>query len=127
MNREKGIAYCGLACCLCSENQDCAGCRQNGCKDKNWCKSFACCQERHLPGCWACAEFDTCDNFMLRKPKIHAFAQFIAQNGEETLLHCLAENEARGVIYHRNGTLIGDYDCADEAKIHALLLHGPEK
>ena len=23
---EKGIAYCGLACCLCSHNEACPGC-----------------------------------------------------------------------------------------------------
>lgn len=32
MKVEKGFAYCGLACCVCSEN--CVGCRDEGCKDK---------------------------------------------------------------------------------------------
>lgn len=27
----KAIAYCGLACCVCSENKDCAGCQEGGC------------------------------------------------------------------------------------------------
>ena len=30
MEREKGIAYCGLACCVCSENVLCPGCRSGG-------------------------------------------------------------------------------------------------
>jgi NifB/MoaA-like Fe-S oxidoreductase len=28
----KQIAYCGLACCMCSENESCVGCRNDGCK-----------------------------------------------------------------------------------------------
>ena len=30
MKREMGIARCGLACCLCSENVKCRGCGQDG-------------------------------------------------------------------------------------------------
>ena len=30
MKRELGIARCGLACCLCSENTSCAGCNSGG-------------------------------------------------------------------------------------------------
>ncbi len=30
MKRELGIARCGLACCLCSENVLCKGCRRDG-------------------------------------------------------------------------------------------------
>ena len=26
------IAYCGLACCVCSENKDCIGCQDGGCE-----------------------------------------------------------------------------------------------
>lgn len=26
------IAYCGLACCVCSENKDCIGCQDRGCE-----------------------------------------------------------------------------------------------
>ena len=32
MKRELGIARCGLACCLCTENADCNGCGSNGCQ-----------------------------------------------------------------------------------------------
>ena len=34
MKRELGIARCGLACCLCSENVACAGCDSGECPDK---------------------------------------------------------------------------------------------
>ncbi len=29
MKRELGIARCGLACCLCSENVTCKGCKRD--------------------------------------------------------------------------------------------------
>lgn len=35
MKRELGIARCGLACCLCSENATCAGCDSGECPDKD--------------------------------------------------------------------------------------------
>ena len=38
MKRELGIARCGLACCLCSENVKCKGCKQDGFLDLSWCK-----------------------------------------------------------------------------------------
>ena len=34
MKRELGIARCGLACCLCSENVTCNGCDSGICPDK---------------------------------------------------------------------------------------------
>ena len=39
MRRELGIARCGLACCICSENQNCAGCNADTCPDKDWCEN----------------------------------------------------------------------------------------
>ena len=41
MKRELGIARCGLACCLCSENVTCKGCKRDGFKELAWCKAFA--------------------------------------------------------------------------------------
>jgi len=38
MKRELGIARCGLACCLCSENITCKGCKMDGYKELSWCK-----------------------------------------------------------------------------------------
>ena len=38
MKRELGIARCGLACCLCTENIDCNGCGSNGCPDNDSCE-----------------------------------------------------------------------------------------
>ena len=46
MKRELGIARCGLACCLCSENVECKGCRLDGFKDLSWCKDAEWCENR---------------------------------------------------------------------------------
>ena len=46
MKRELGIARCGLACCLCSENVKCRGCRQDGFKDLAWCQDAEWCENR---------------------------------------------------------------------------------
>ncbi len=124
MDKEKGIAYCGLACCLCSENQNCAGCRNEGCKDKDWCKSFNCCKQRGLNGCWECIEFP-CANEMFDKVRVRTFAKFIAEQGEEKLMQFLERNEKAGVIYHYEGKLIGDYDVPKtEEEIYRLILFG---
>lgn len=124
MNRIKGIAYCGLACCVCSENDSCAGCRNDGCKDKEWCKSFLCCKEKGLDGCWECSDFP-CDNPMLDKLRIRTFANFIAEYGEYKLMNALEKNELSGIIYHYEGQIVGDYDkLQTEEEIKALILQG---
>lgn len=124
MDREKGIAYCGLACCVCSENATCAGCRNEGCKDKEWCKSFNCCKAKGLNGCWECSEFP-CKNQMLDQLRVRTFAEFIAEYGEEKLMDALKKNELDGMVYHYEGQLVGDYDNTQgEDEIRQLLLRG---
>lgn len=124
MNRDRGIAYCGLACCVCSQNETCPGCRNNGCTDKEWCKNFTCCQSKELNGCWECDQFP-CENSMLDKPKALAFATFAARFGEKTMMDCLAANERAGIVYHQPGTIRGDYDIPDTQEgIIRLLLYG---
>ena len=122
MERTKGIAYCGLACCLCSENKTCAGCRNDGCSGKDWCKSFRCCREKGLNGCWECGDFP-CDNPMFQKPKVAAFANFVSEYGAEKLMDLLERNESDGIVYHRSG-LVGDYDLPTVGEIQSLILHG---
>lgn len=108
MNEEKGIAYCGLACCLCSENEECVGWRNDGCKDKDWCKNYKCCKKKGIQGCWECKDFP-CSDSMLDKMRIRAFTKFISQYGEEELLKCLERNKKAGTVYHYEGQLVGDY------------------
>ena len=60
MKRELGIARCGLACCLCSENVTCKGCKRDGfmelswCKDSEWCEVRRCGIDKNLNGCYEC-------------------------------------------------------------------------
>lgn len=107
MKRELGIARCGLACCLCAENEHCAGCGAGDCPDKAWCENRKCSISRQIAGCYACEE--PCRKGLLAKSKPYAFTLFIKQYGLDALLDCLERNEKNGVIYHREG-ITGDYD-----------------
>ncbi len=127
MNKEKGFAYCGLACCICSENTTCAGCRNKGCKDKDWCKNFNCCKAKGLNGCWECTDFP-CTGSMLDKIRIRTFSEFIRDYGEEKLITCLERNEKAGMVYHYSGKLTGDYDIPQtEEGIIELILNGKQQ
>lgn len=42
MKRELGIARCGLACCLCSENDQCHGCQFDECPGSDSCENRIC-------------------------------------------------------------------------------------
>ncbi len=124
MKTEKGIAYCGLACCLCSENETCPGCRNDGCSNKEWCKNYNCCREKNLEGCWECHEFP-CSDSMLDKTRIRAFSRFVVEYGEGALLKRLEENEKAGVLYHYKDQIVGDYDKLDnEEEIVRMILRG---
>ena len=54
MKRELGIARCGLACCLCSENVTCNGCYSDNCPDYSQCENRKCSIEKGFLGCYAC-------------------------------------------------------------------------
>lgn len=122
MKRELGIARCGLACCICSENADCSGCHSDSCHDKDWCENRKCCIEKGYDHCFECPETE-CRKGMLGKPKPFAFTEFARKNGVETLLDCLERNEAAGVVYHRSG-ITGDYDIDDEAVLMRFIENG---
>jgi hypothetical protein len=123
MNKAKGFAYCGLACCVC-QDEKCAGCRNYACTGKEWCKNFNCCKQKGLKGCWECPDFP-CSGSMLDKPRVRAFAKFISQYGEQKLMECLETNEKAGIAYHYDGQLVGDYDkFQTEEEIINFILHG---
>lgn len=107
MKRELGIARCGLACCLCSENDKCSGCNSDACPDKDWCDNRRCTIEKGISHCYECNE--DCKKGLLNKIKPYAFTLFIKRYGEQKLLDCLEANEKSGIIYHRDG-INGDYD-----------------
>lgn len=105
----KGIAYCGLACCLCSENIVCSGCKNKSCAEYTDCKNFNCCDEKKINGCWECSEFP-CTGSMLDKIRLRAFSKFAYTYGEKELVSHLMRNKAHGISYHYPDQLIGDYD-----------------
>lgn len=108
MKRELGIARCGLACCLCSENSTCPGCRGEGCKDKDFCENRRCSMEKGLQGCFECPD-TACRKGLLVKSKPLGFTEYVRRFGTEQLLDRLEENEKAGAVYHRRG-IFGDYD-----------------
>ena len=113
MKRELGIARCGLACCLCSENEHCHGCNSGECPDKVWCENRRCSLEKALDHCYCC-EAD-CRKGLLAKIKPYGFTVFAKRYGLEFLIDCLDKNEERGVVYHRQG-IVGDYDDFDDVE-----------
>lgn len=111
MKRELGIARCGLACCLCSENTRCGGCDSGQCPDADRCVNRRCSQERGLTHCYQCGA--DCHLGLLGKIKPYTFSLFARRYGEALLLDCLERNEQQGVVYHREG-VNGDYDDFDD-------------
>lgn len=116
MKRELGIARCGLACCLCSENEHCFGCNSGDCPDKRWCENRKCSMEKNVDNCYLCET--NCKKGLLAKVKPYGFTIFAKRYGIEALLNCLEENEKNGIIYHRQG-IVGDYDDFDD--VEALI------
>ena len=122
MKRELGIARCGLACCLCSENEHCNGCNSEDCPDKDWCENRKCSLEKSVAHCYECPE--DCHKGLLSKIKPYGFTLFAKRYGEDVLLNCLERNEKNGVVYHREG-IVGDYDDFDDAeKLIGFILSG---
>ena len=118
------IAYCGLACCLCSRNDTCPGCHEGGCDIHGWCKNYNCCREKSLNGCWECSVFP-CADTMLDKLRIRAFARFAKEYGTDELTKCLINNKANGIVYHYDGQLVGDYDkCQTEEEMIEMIKRG---
>lgn len=113
MKRELGIARCGLACCLCSENAACSGCDSGQCPDKDWCENRKCSIAKEIRHCYECDE--ECRKGLLGKIKPYAFTLFMKRYGEEYLLDCLGRNEANGIVYHRDG-INGDYDDFEDVE-----------
>ena len=106
MKRDLGIARCGLACCLCSENDHCSGYDSGDCHRTGFCENRPCSMDRGIGHCYECNE--ECKKGMLTKIKPYGFTTYIKRYGESNLLDCLERNEKAGVVYHHEG-IIGDY------------------
>lgn len=128
MKKEHGIARCGLACCLCSENESCPGCLADGCTEKNWCEVRKCTIEKGVLHCFECENADTCGKGILSKQKPKAFTLFAKNHGTEHLLECLERNEKNGIIYHRDPkNYTGDYDGFESMEeVIKLIENGKE-
>lgn len=124
--RKLGIARCGLACCLCSENADCPGCGNSATPCYADCKNFGCCDSHGVSACWECPDFP-CETGMLGSLRIRTFAKFAKEYGVEKLLECLERNRKAGVVYHSPGKLTGDYDLETQREIFDLLLNGKDR
>ncbi len=123
MKRELGLARCGLACCLCSENVHCTGCEQ--CADKDECENRQCSMKKGLAGCYECEE--DCRKGLLVKIKPYGFTLFARRYGKEMLLNCLEKNEKQSVVYHRQG-ITGDYDdCISVSELFRLIETGKKE
>ena len=121
MKRELGIARCGLACCLCSENPHCRGCLAEDCSGREWCEVRKCSTEKGFAHCYECGEAESCQKGIMNKLKPKAFTLFAKRRGAEHLLSCLERNEAKGVKYHTDG-ITGDYDgCNNIEEIFGML------
>ena len=126
MEREKGIAYCGLACCVCSENVLCPGCRSGGCPGRETCKPFNCGIKNRWEGGWEGPQCP-CGAAILQKTRIQVFADFAKEYGMDSLIDALEKNQYRGVVYHYPNLLMGDYDSlSSQQEILHLLLNGPQ-
>ena len=81
MKRELGIARCGLACCLCSENTKCNGCNSADCPDNAWCENKKCSITKGISYCYQCDE--DCRKGLLNKIKPYGFTLFVKKYGEK--------------------------------------------
>lgn len=123
---DMGIAVCGLACCICSSNDDCKGCRTGGCKERDWCKAYHCWIEKGTDKCLDCENY-VCDFPIINKNKTKAMLHIIKEFGQKKLMECLERNEKQGINYHYFGEYFGDYDCATEEEAYDLILKGWEE
>lgn len=61
---------------------------------------------------------------MLGKLRVRTFARYAALRGEQALLDALRRDEARGVLYHYTGKLVGDYDLISDEDALIRFLDG---
>lgn len=72
--------------------------------------------EKKIDHCYRCPS--GCRDGMQAKIKPYGFNLFLRRYGEAALMDCLEANEARGIVYHREGVR-GDYDDFDD--VEALI------
>lgn len=126
----RSIAPCGLVCALCGKPA-CKGCRESTDAELAClCRQRSCCREKGYAGCWECPFFP-CEEGMFSPARdslrLIAFVRCIREDSPDALASYLLDNEAQGVLYHRDAAhFTGDYDgLKNEAEVLRLLRGGP--
>ena len=120
---QRGIAYCGLACVLCSD-EECPGCAVKV-ADGGGCSAGKCAAEKGVAGCHACPDYMSCTESMPHGKRNQAFNSYAREFGLDALIDRLRTNYLNGITYHRPDKLKGDYDVMEtESEILGLLRYG---
>jgi len=62
---------------------------------------------------------------MFQKLRVRTFVELIRENGEASLIKHLCQNEEKGIQYHHEGKITGDYDvCSTREEIIRLITTG---
>jgi RimJ/RimL family protein N-acetyltransferase len=131
---KRGIGYCGLACVLCSYDQDCPGCVAKIARGGD-CSAGKCAVGKGVDGCYACPEYPSqqpamrttnpCGENMLQGKRNKAFNRFMQEFGRKALIGRLRVNYDNGITYHTPDKSPGDYDLLEtEDEIYRLLRYG---
>lgn len=113
-------SVCGLVCALCSGKNDCPGCRhkEGGCEIKN------CCVSKGHDYCFECEKWP-CGKDMHKSIRTRAFNRVAKNEGLDRLAEYLLDNFNRGIYYHGEHNITGDYDrCRTEDEVISLLKNG---
>src|SRR5690554_51947 len=117
---KESYTICGLVCSLCIHSTNCSGCK---CINEN-CDIKVCCTEKGLNYCFECDEYP-CAKDMYKNMRVNAFNTVAKTEGLEKLAEYLYTNYNRGIVYHRENKLTGDYDrCNTIEEIIDLLKNG---
>lgn len=117
---KQSYGICGLVCALCSYRSNCSGCR---CKTDK-CEVKSCCLEKGLNYCFECSAYP-CGRDMHKGMRSRAFNMVAKNEGLDKLADYLRINLGRGITYHRENELNGDYDrCRTVGEVIDLLKNG---
>lgn len=117
---KQSYGVCGLVCALCSYNTNCSGCRLKA----DSCDIRTCCTQKGLNYCFECNAYP-CDKDMHKGIRMRAFNTVAKDEGLDRLAEYLHINWDRGVTYHREDKLAGDYDrCETVEEVIDLLKNG---
>jgi len=121
---ERGIGYCGLACVLCGYDDNCPGCKERMAAEHD-CSAGKCAVDMKVPGCYACPEYNTCQEGMPHGKRSKVFNCYAREFGEQALIDRLRVNYESGITYHTPDRTPGDYDRLEtEEEIYQLLRYG---